>query len=79
LATYAFLGAGTAIILEGALSYLGLGVAMPGASWGNMIAQGQNIISASVSLVLFPSLALLITVAMLNLLGDGLRQRRSVR
>ncbi len=40
LMTFALLGVGVAIILEGALSFLGLGVPAPGPSWGNMIALG---------------------------------------
>lgn len=75
LVTFALLGAGVAIILEGALSFLSLGVPPPGASWGNMIAEGQQTLSVSPSLVLIPSAFLLITVAALNLLGDGLRRR----
>jgi peptide/nickel transport system permease protein len=77
--TFALLGAGVAIIQEGALSFLSLGVPPPGASWGNMIASGMNTLSVRPDLVLFPSLALLITVVALNLLGDGLRARWSAR
>jgi peptide/nickel transport system permease protein len=77
--TFALLGAGVAIIQEGALSFLSLGVPPPGASWGNMIASGMNTLSVRPSLVLLPSLALLITVIALNLLGDGLRARWSAR
>jgi peptide/nickel transport system permease protein len=75
LTTYALLGAGVAIIIEGALSFLSLGIPPPGASWGNMIASGQNTLSVQPSLVLIPSLFLLATVAALNVLGDGLRRR----
>ena len=77
--TFALLGAGVAIIAEGALSFLSLGVPPPGASWGNMIASGEQTMSVRPSLVLLPCLALLITVAALNLLGDALRARRSAR
>jgi len=79
LMTFALLGAGVAIIQEGALSFLSLGVPPPGASWGNMIAAGMQTMSVRPSLVLFPCLALLITVAALNLLGDALRARWSAR
>jgi peptide/nickel transport system permease protein len=75
LATYALLGAGVAIILEGALSFLSLGIPAPGASWGNMIASGENTLSVQPSLVIIPSIFLLATVAALNVLGDGLRRR----
>jgi len=77
--TFALLGAGVAIIQEGALSFLSLGVPPPGASWGNMIAAGTQTMSVRPSLVLLPCLALLITVAALNLLGDALRARWSAR
>ena len=77
--TFALLGAGVAIIQEGALSFLSLGVPPPGASWGNMIASGMQTMSVQPSLVLLPCLALLITVAALNLLGDALRARWSAR
>ena len=79
LMTFALLGAGVAIIQEGALSFLSLGVPPPGASWGNMIASGMQTMSVRPSLVLLPCLALLITVAALNLLGDALRARWSAR
>ena len=47
LLTFSLLGVGVAIILEGALSFLGLGIPLPEASWGSMIAYGQQTISAS--------------------------------
>jgi peptide/nickel transport system permease protein len=77
--TFALLGAGVAIIQEGALSFLSLGVPPPGASWGNMIASGEQTLSVQPSLVVIPCLALLITVAALNLVGDALRARWSAR
>jgi peptide/nickel transport system permease protein len=79
LVTFGLLGAGVAIILEGALSFLSLGIPPPGASWGNMIAEGQQTLSSTPSLVLIPSAFLLATVAALNLLGDALRQRWGAR
>lgn len=75
LVTFTLLGAGVAIILEGALDFLGYGVPAPGPSWGNMIADGQSVLSAQPRFVLLPSLALLITVVSLNMLGDALRAR----
>jgi peptide/nickel transport system permease protein len=77
--TFALLGAGVAIIQEGALSFLSLGVPPPGASWGNMIASGEQTLSVQPSLVVLPCLALLITVAALNLVGDALRARWTAR
>ncbi|MBV8711240.1 MAG: ABC transporter permease [Solirubrobacterales bacterium] len=75
LLTYALLGMGIIMILEGALSFVGLGVPPPAPSWGNMIAQGQSTLSAQPRYVFLPSAALFITVVSLNLLGEGLRSR----
>ena len=73
--TFSLLGLGIIIILEGALDFLGYGIQRPTPSWGNMIATGQQILSAQPEYVLIPSIALLITVAALNMLGDALRER----
>jgi len=75
IVTFSLLGLGIIIILEGALDFLGYGIPPPTASWGNMIANGQQILSAQPEYVLIPSIALLITVAALNMLGDALRER----
>ena len=64
-------------MLEGALSFLGLGIPPPAPSWGNMIAAGQGILSAQPKFVLLPSVALFITVVSFNLLGESLRARWS--
>ena len=79
LVTFSLLGVGIAIILEGALSFLGLGIPEPNPSWGSMIALGQGTLSTSPELVLIPSACLFVTVVCLNLLGDGLRSRWGVR
>jgi peptide/nickel transport system permease protein len=78
LATFGLLGMGLIIILEGALSFLGLGVPPPAPSWGNMIAEGQQVLSAEPRFVLLPSAFLFVTVLAFNLLGDALRARWSV-
>jgi peptide/nickel transport system permease protein len=75
IVTFSLLGIGVVIILEGALDFLGYGIPRPTASWGNMIANGQQIESVQPEYVLIPSIALLITVAALNILGDALRER----
>jgi peptide/nickel transport system permease protein len=75
IVTFSLLGIGVVIILEGALDFLGYGIPAPTASWGKMIANGQQILSAQPEYVLIPSIALLITVASLNMLGDALRER----
>jgi peptide/nickel transport system permease protein len=79
LLTFSLLGFGVVIILEGALSFLGFGIPLPEASWGSMIAQGEQTLSASPDLVLIPSAFLFATVVSLNLLGDSLRERWGVR
>lgn len=79
LITFGMLGMGIVIIIEGALSFLGLGVPAPAPSWGNMVATGQLSLSATPMLVVWPSLALLVTVLSFNLLGENLRSRWSGR
>lgn len=63
----------TAIRVEASLAFIGLGVSPPTATWGGMIREGFENILDSAWLVVFPSLAILIVVFALNLLGDGLR------
>jgi peptide/nickel transport system permease protein len=75
IVTFSLLGIGVVIILEGALDFLGYGIQKPQPSWGNMISSGQQFLSAQPEYVLIPSIALLITVASLNMLGDALRER----
>lgn len=63
----------TAIRVEASLAFIGLGVNPPTATWGGMIREGFENILDSFWLALFPSLAILVVVFSLNLLGDGLR------
>ncbi len=70
---YATLGIGTTILVEAALSFLGLGVQPPTASWGNMIADGRDSLITAWWIATFPGLAIVFTVTAFNLLGDGLR------
>lgn len=79
LATFALLGLGFVIIVEGALGFLGLGVPPPWPSWGNLIAHGQEALAARPALVLWPSALLFITVLCCNVLGEELRERWSER
>jgi peptide/nickel transport system permease protein len=79
LLTFALLNAGVAIIIEATLSFFGYGVPPPGPSWGNMIAEGQTVMSTEPRLILVPSILLLATVIALNMLGDGLRARWGVQ
>jgi peptide/nickel transport system permease protein len=79
LITFALLGMGIIIVVEGALSFLQLGVPLPSPSWGNMIYQGQQSISTEPLLVLFPSIFLFVSTLAFNLLGDAMRARWNVR
>jgi peptide/nickel transport system permease protein len=79
IVTFSLLGIGVVIILEGALDFLGYGIQAPQASWGSMIANGQQVLTAQPEYVLIPSVALLITVVALNTLGDALRERWGVQ
>lgn len=69
----ATLGIGNVIILEAGLSYLGIGIAQPVASWGNIIQDGADQVAAHWWISLFPGLAMLATVLAFNALGDSLR------
>jgi oligopeptide transport system permease protein len=68
-------GLATAIIFEASLSFLGLGVQPPTASWGQMVFDGYKYIVAGTNygLALYPSIAIMLTVFAVNLIGDGLR------
>jgi ABC-type dipeptide/oligopeptide/nickel transport system permease subunit len=67
------LGIAAAVLDVAALSFLGLGAQPPQAEWGSMIGLARNTMFAAPHLVLFPGLALALTVLAFNLLGDGLR------
>ncbi len=67
------LGIAGAVLLESGLSFLGLGVQAPQASWGNILTDGKDYIQFAWWLSLFPGLAILLTVLGYNLLGEGLR------
>jgi len=69
----ATLGIGGAILIESALSFLGLGVQPPTPSWGSLLASGKDNIEIAWWLSAFPGLAILLTVLGYNLLGEGIR------
>ncbi|HYY24112.1 MAG TPA: ABC transporter permease [Candidatus Udaeobacter sp.] len=68
-------GMATAIIAEGSLSFLGLGVEPPTASWGAMLNDGRQFLLVAPHLTTYPGLAIAITVFGLNLVGDALQDR----
>jgi len=73
LIVQATLGIGTAILDAAGLSFLGLGARPPRPEWGAMLGQGRYSMFTAPHIVLFPGLAIMLTVLGFNLLGDGLR------
>jgi ABC-type dipeptide/oligopeptide/nickel transport system permease subunit len=67
------LGIGGAILDVAALSFLGLGAQPPMAEWGSMIGADRNLLFSSPHVVIFPGIAITMTVLAFNLVGDGLR------
>jgi peptide/nickel transport system permease protein len=70
----ASLGVGNAILVEAALSFLGLGVQPPEPSWGSMLAFGRSLLGQAPWYATFPGLSIFVTVLALNFLGDGIRE-----
>lgn len=64
---------GGLILVEAGLSFLGLGVQPPAASWGNIINEGRDTLIQAWWIATFPGLAIVVTVICFNVLGDGLR------
>jgi peptide/nickel transport system permease protein len=69
----ATLGIGNVIILEAGLSFLGVGVQPPTASWGNIISDGSSNVAGLWWMSVFPGLAIVFTVMAFNIVGDALR------
>jgi len=69
----ATLGVARAILVESALSFLGLGVQPPAPSWGNMLMEGKEVLEIAPWLSVFPGLAILVIVLGYNLVGESLR------
>ena len=67
------LGVPAAILAESGLSFLGLGVQPPHATWGNILSEGKDAIEIGWWLSVYPGLAILVTVLAYNLLGEGIR------
>ena len=64
---------GAAILVISSLSFMGLGIEPPAPEWGTMLYEGREVIRSSPYLVIFPGIAIALSVMSLNLLGDGLR------
>jgi peptide/nickel transport system permease protein len=73
LLAFFLLGVAVTIVVEGALSFLGLGVPPPAASWGSMIGEGRESLEMAPRLAFIPAVTLFLTVLSFNLIGDTLR------
>ena len=73
LIVYATLFMANAILLEAALSFLGLGVQPPIASWGLMVSTGRDVLLVAPHVATVPGVAIMVAVLAFNLVGDGLR------
>ena len=73
LVAFFLLGVAVTIVVEGALSFLGLGVPPPVASWGSMIGEGRDSLDVAPRLAFLPAAGLFLTVLAFNLVGDTLR------
>jgi len=76
---YAMVAAATIIVVEGALSFLGLSVQLPTSTWGNMINQARGDLKEDAWQVFWPSLVLVLTVMALNQVGDFFQRRGAHR
>jgi peptide/nickel transport system permease protein len=65
------------ILIESALSFIGLGVQPPTASWGSIINDGRQVLETAWWIVLFPGLAILISIISLNLIGQGIKNLKA--
>ena len=65
--------AASAVLIEAALSFLGVGIPPQTPSWGNMMAEGRNFVAVAFHIILYPGILLALTVLAINLVGDGLR------
>jgi peptide/nickel transport system permease protein len=68
-------GLAAAIVAEGSLSFLGLGVEPPTPSWGAMLNEGRQFLLVAPHLTTYPGLAIMLTVVALNLVGDALQEK----
>jgi peptide/nickel transport system permease protein len=73
LLAFFLLGVAVAIVVEGALSFLGLGVPPPISSWGSMIGEGRESLEIAPRLAFLPAITMFLTVLGFNLVGDTLR------
>lgn len=79
LVIQATVGLAAAIVAEGSLSFLGLGVTPPTPSWGSMLNDGRQFLLVAPHLTTYPGIAIMLTVLALNLVGDALQERLESR
>jgi peptide/nickel transport system permease protein len=75
LVAYILIAIPIAVVIEGALSFLGLSVASPTPSWGGMIAEGREHLEETPHISLIPTAVMFVTVLSFNLVGDTVRRR----
>ncbi|MHC2436564.1 ABC transporter permease [Bradyrhizobium sp. USDA 4451] len=73
LLAFFLLGVAVTIVVEGSLSFLGLGVPPPISSWGSMIGEGRESLDVAPMLAFIPAIAMFLTVLAFNLIGDTMR------
>jgi len=73
LLAFFLIGVAVTIVVEGALSFLGLGVPPPAPSWGIMIGEGRETLEVAPRLAFIPAIAMFLTVLAFNIVGDALR------
>ncbi|MEJ2665900.1 MAG: ABC transporter permease [Deinococcales bacterium] len=79
LTVFSTVAIGRAIIMDSALSFLGLGAQPPTASWGNMVSSGRTYLVVAPHIALLPGVAILVTVVSFNLVGDGIKDALNPR
>lgn len=70
---------GSAILTESALSFLGLGVSQPNASWGSMINDGRSVVLSNPRIIFIPGMLIFVTVLAFNILGESMRKAFDVK